>query len=121
MKRTVVIVFVCCCIMSWGTPGLAVDEGPEREVSLADIPAAARAAIEDFADGGEIDEVKMEEEDGRIVYEAEIEKADGESVIEVTADGLLLKEVAPGWTPEEIQALTEPKLIVALDVKEIEL
>jgi 3-oxoacid CoA-transferase subunit B len=43
------------------------------------------------------------------------------AVIEVTADGLVLKELAPGWTPEEVQALTEPKLSVSKDLKEIEL
>jgi 3-oxoacid CoA-transferase subunit B len=34
-------------------------------------------------------------------------------VIEVNDDGLLLKEIAPGTTIEEIQKLTEPKLRVA--------
>jgi len=43
------------------------------------------------------------------------------AVIEVTRKGLVLKEVAPGWTPKEIQELTEPKLIIAPDVKEVEL
>ena len=43
------------------------------------------------------------------------------AVIEVTKDGLLLKEMAPGWSAEEIQALTEPKLIIAPDLKEMEL
>ena len=43
------------------------------------------------------------------------------AVIEVTAEGLLLKEVAPGWTAGEVQALTEPELIIAPDLKEIEL
>ncbi len=43
------------------------------------------------------------------------------AVIEVTPAGLVLKEVAPGYTPEEIQAVTEPKLIVAEDLKEIAL
>ena len=43
------------------------------------------------------------------------------AVIEVTEKGLVLKEVAPGWIPEEVQALTEPKLIIAEDLKEIEL
>jgi 3-oxoacid CoA-transferase subunit B len=43
------------------------------------------------------------------------------AVIEVTAQGLLLKEIAPGWTVEEVQQLTEPKLIIADDLKEIEL
>jgi 3-oxoacid CoA-transferase subunit B len=43
------------------------------------------------------------------------------AVIEVTGEGLLLKELAPGWTAEEVQELTEPKLIIAPDLKEIEL
>jgi acyl CoA:acetate/3-ketoacid CoA transferase beta subunit len=42
-------------------------------------------------------------------------------VIDVTKQGLLLREFAPGWTPEEIQVLTEPKLVLASDLKEIEL
>ena len=43
------------------------------------------------------------------------------AVIDITKEGLVLREVAPGWTVEEVQALTEPKLIVARDLKEIEL
>lgn len=43
------------------------------------------------------------------------------AVIEVTGEGLVLKEVAPNWTPDEVQELTEPKLIIAPDLKEIEL
>jgi 3-oxoacid CoA-transferase B subunit len=43
------------------------------------------------------------------------------AVIEVTKKGLVLKEVAPGWTPEEVQKVTEAKLIVAPDCHEIEL
>ena len=43
------------------------------------------------------------------------------AVIEVTEQGLVLKEIAPGWTVDEVQELTEPKLIVAEDLKEIEL
>jgi len=35
--------------------------------------------------------------------------------------GLILKKIAPGFTPEEIQAVTEPHLIIAKDLKEIEL
>ena len=43
------------------------------------------------------------------------------AVIEVTKEGLVLKEIAPGWSEDEVQAVTEPKLIVAKDLKEIEL
>lgn len=40
------------------------------------------------------------------------------AVIDVTPQGLELKEVAPGVTPEQVQEMTGPKLIVR-DVKEI--
>ncbi len=43
------------------------------------------------------------------------------AVIDVTKQGLVLREVAPAWTADEVQALTEPKLIVGEDLKEIEL
>jgi 3-oxoacid CoA-transferase subunit B len=32
------------------------------------------------------------------------------AVIDVTPEGLVLREVAPGFTPEEVQEFTEPKL-----------
>lgn len=43
------------------------------------------------------------------------------AVIEVTPEGLVLKEVFPGLTPEEIQSVTEPQLIISSDLKYIEL
>jgi len=43
------------------------------------------------------------------------------AVIEVTERGLVLRELAPGWTPEEIQELTEPTLIMAPDMQDIQL
>jgi 3-oxoacid CoA-transferase B subunit len=43
------------------------------------------------------------------------------AVIQVTAKGLVLMETAPGWTVEEIQALTEPELLVSPNLQEIEL
>ena len=43
------------------------------------------------------------------------------AVIAVTPEGLVLNEVAPGYTPEEIQALTEAKLTVADRLTEITL
>jgi len=43
------------------------------------------------------------------------------AVIEVTKHGLLLKEVAPSVTVAEVQAVTEPRLIPAEDLKEMSL
>jgi len=39
-------------------------------------------------------------------------------LFEITPDGFTLKEYAPGWTLEEIQAETEAKLTLASDAKE---
>ena len=43
------------------------------------------------------------------------------AVIEVTPEGLVLREIVPGNTVEEVQALTEPKLIVAGDLQDYQL
>jgi 3-oxoacid CoA-transferase B subunit len=43
------------------------------------------------------------------------------AVIDVTQQGLLLREIAPGFTPEEVQKVTEAKLIISKELKEIEL
>jgi len=43
------------------------------------------------------------------------------AVIKITPEGLLLQELAPGWTSGEVQGLTEARLIISEDLKEIEL
>lgn len=43
------------------------------------------------------------------------------AVMEVTEGHLVLTEVAPGWTPEEVQVRTGAPLTVSPDVKEMEL
>ena len=39
-------------------------------------------------------------------------------LFEISPEGFVLKEHAPGWNPEEIQELTEAKLIIPPDLKE---
>ena len=39
--------------------------------------------------------------------------------MEITPQGLVLREVAPGVTPEDVQAVTEPPLRIASDLKTI--
>ena len=41
-------------------------------------------------------------------------------LFEVTSGGFLLREIAPGYAPEEVQAVTEARLIVADDLKELQ-
>lgn len=43
------------------------------------------------------------------------------AVIEVQRDGLILKEIAPGFSVEEVQKVTEPMLIIDEDLKEIQI
>ena len=43
------------------------------------------------------------------------------AVIDVTPRGLVLVEVAPGWTAEDVQKETEPRLIVSDGLKDMEL
>ena len=43
------------------------------------------------------------------------------AVMEVTPEGLVLQEVFPGLTAEDIQSVTEAKLIISPSLKEIEL
>ncbi len=41
--------------------------------------------------------------------------------IDLTPEGLVLKEIAPGFTAEEVQAVTEPTLITSEELKEFQL
>ena len=43
------------------------------------------------------------------------------AVIESTEQGLLLREVAPGWTAEDVQRETEPDLLVSPELCDIQL
>jgi 3-oxoacid CoA-transferase subunit B len=43
------------------------------------------------------------------------------AVIEITPKGMVLKEVAPGLTAADVQSVTEPKLIISKDLKEMQL
>ncbi|MCZ6615550.1 MAG: 3-oxoacid CoA-transferase subunit B [Chloroflexi bacterium] len=43
------------------------------------------------------------------------------AVMEITPEGLLLRELAPGWSHQEVQAITEPELKPAADLKEMQL
>jgi acyl CoA:acetate/3-ketoacid CoA transferase beta subunit len=40
--------------------------------------------------------------------------------IQVSKDGLVLEEIAPGLKPEDVQRATEPKLILSPNLKMME-
>ena len=41
-------------------------------------------------------------------------------LFEVSSQGFVLKEIAPGYTPEEVQEATGAELIIPSDLKELE-
>lgn len=43
------------------------------------------------------------------------------SVIEISPRGIVLKEVAPGWSVQDVQEITDVRLIISDDLTEIEL
>ena len=58
---------------------------------------------------------------GLIVTDLAVIQVSGIGGVEPDKRGLLLLEVAPGWSAEEVQALTEASLSISPDLKEIEL
>ena len=42
-------------------------------------------------------------------------------VFEIGPEGFIMTEIAPGWTPEEVQELTEAKLDISPDLTDIQL
>jgi 3-oxoacid CoA-transferase subunit B len=41
------------------------------------------------------------------------------AVVEVTPEGFLLREVAPGWTPEQVRERTEAELRISPELREM--
>ena len=41
------------------------------------------------------------------------------ALFEVTEEGLLMREIAPGFSPEEVQAMTEARIVVSENLKEM--
>ena len=43
------------------------------------------------------------------------------AVVDITPDGVVLREVLAGWTPEEVQQATDAELVIPSDVGELAL
>ena len=79
----------------------------EKELTIADVPAAVQAAIKQFAGSSAIEKITKESEDNKVIYEASV-KIDGtKQAVEVSADGTVLqteKTVALKDAPAAVQA-----------------
>lgn len=65
-------------------------EAPAQAVSLSDLPAPARAAIERLTAGGEIKKLEKEETGGKVIYDVEAKMKDKDVEYDVAADGKVL-------------------------------
>jgi uncharacterized membrane protein YkoI len=70
------------------------DDDNEQVVSLDKLPEAARTALMNAAEGGDIKEVESEQENGQTIYEAEVVINGQEYEIKVSADGKVLEKKA---------------------------
>jgi len=66
----------------------------EEEVSIGQVPEAVKATILEHAKGGKIEKIERENEDDKVIYEAEIVIGDKEIELKIDSSGKLLsKEV----------------------------
>jgi uncharacterized membrane protein YkoI len=70
------------------------EDEDEEQVSLAEVPTAVQATLVKEAAGAEIKEIEKEDEDGRVIYSADVLLNGQEVEFKVAPDGTLLgKEV----------------------------
>ncbi len=70
-------------------------EGKEQKVALKDCPPAVQQSIQAQAGDGKVTKVEKYTEDGSVVYEAKVKKANGDRVeIKVAGDGKVLSNQA---------------------------
>lgn len=65
-------------------------ESPAQSVSLSDIPAPARAAIEKLTAGGKIKKIEKEEQEGTAIYDVEAKVKDKDVEYDVDSNGNIL-------------------------------
>lgn len=64
----------------------------EEEIAVADLPEAVVNAINERFPGATLEEAEREVERGQVIYDVEVEAADGtEYEVEVTGDGRILE------------------------------
>ncbi|GAB4321219.1 MAG: hypothetical protein Kow0059_15820 [Candidatus Sumerlaeia bacterium] len=80
----------------WGLGGAPAGGGAmggeEKKVTLEELPAPVKEALQKAAIGGQIMEIEAEEEDGQMVYEAEVVQGSKSMEIEFGADGKILEK-----------------------------
>lgn len=105
MKKlyVVLVLGLAAGIVCWAFgPSIINANGKEAKVKAEELPAAVKATVDKFildpkneATGAKIDEAKKEVEDGKVIYDIELEAGDKDIELEIAEDGTLLEtEVA---------------------------
>jgi uncharacterized membrane protein YkoI len=76
-----------------------------ERVTLAELPGAARAAVEKWLAGGTIKSIEKEEEDGKVIYDVEATVKGKHVEADIAADGTVLT------TEEEVPFYSLPKAV----------
>jgi uncharacterized membrane protein YkoI len=95
-------------------------EDKPQHVTLADLPAPARAAVEKWLAGGTIKGIEKEEEDGKVVYDIEATVKGKHAEADIAADGTVLtteEEVAYNSLPKPVRDAAEKYFGSAKDLK----
>ncbi len=85
-----------------------------KKVEPAACPAAIRKVIEEKSEGGHVDEVRVNEVEGKMLYRVEIERPEDHDLeLYLAADGEILRtidEVPLAELPEAVREATEERL-----------
>jgi uncharacterized membrane protein YkoI len=101
MKKTIATISIAV-IAGLACPALfSAEEENEQTVMMSDLPAAVQTTIKDKAGSNEIIKIEKKTEDGKIVYEAVVNKSGKEWSIEVNERGKFLKEYQESKEKEE--------------------
>ena len=102
MKKlyVVLVLGLAVGIVCWAFgPSVINAIGKEAKVKVEELPDAVKATLNGFiekeAPGAKIEEIEKEVEDGKVIYDIELEAGDKDIELEIAEDGTLLEsEVA---------------------------
>lgn len=101
----VVAVVATVALLAWAAEG-----GPkEQKVTLDQVPPAVKATILQESQGGKVEDIAREAEDGKTIYEADVIKDGKEIELRVAEDGKLITRKLEGEAKEEGEKGKEEK------------
>jgi uncharacterized membrane protein YkoI len=92
MKHIVPVMAIATVLTLGAWTTAYAGEEKEQTVQMSDLPAAVQTTIKDKAGSNEIVKIEKKTEEGKIVYEAVVNKNGKEWSIEVDANGKFLKQ-----------------------------